>query len=222
MSKKNSRRRTRNVLLIVSMMLVVAMASVGGTLAWLTAESSAVTNTFTAGDINITLQEHDYEPNTNMLNTTAATVTSNSDYKVVPGVAMPKDPYVTVKANSEACWLFVKVDKTNWNNDLTYSLDDGTTTTTNTNNATSANWQQLTGVENVDNVYYITVDATTEDVNYNILKACKVEASSSLTKATLEGFNTSAPKLVFTAYACQKAEVNTAAEAWAKLNPADT
>lgn len=216
MSKKNSRRRTRNVLLIVSMMLVVAMASVGGTLAWLTASTDSVTNTFTAGDINITLQEHDYEPSTNTLDTTADTVIANADYKVVPGVAMPKDPYVTVKANSEACWLFVKVEEKNWNTGLTYSFDDVITGTSDYNGANHVQWTKL---DSVNGVYYITVDATTADVNYNILKDCKVNASTDLTKATLQGFKTNAPQLVFTAYACQQAEVSTAADAWAKLNP---
>lgn len=215
--KRNARRRTRNVLLIVSMMLVVAMASIGGTLAWLTAESGAVVNTFTAGDINITLQEHDYDPATNTIDTSASasTVMTNTDYKVVPGVAMPKDPYVTVKAGSEACWLFVKVVEENWNTNLTYDFDNGTTTNV-PSGATSVNWTPLDGV---NGVYYIQVPAANEDLNYNILKNAKVNASSELTKSVLSGFTTAAPKLTFTAYACQSAEVGTAEAAWAVLNP---
>lgn len=67
---------------------------VGSTVAWLTDESETVTNTFTESDINITLSEE--EP----VNKTAA---------MVPGWIINKDPKVTVDADSEDCWLFVKI-----------------------------------------------------------------------------------------------------------------
>lgn len=72
-------------------MLVVGCA-VGGTIAWLTATTEPVVNTFTYGKIKIELTE-----------------TTGTEYKIIPGVNISKDPKVTVKADSEACWLFVKV-----------------------------------------------------------------------------------------------------------------
>lgn len=206
MSKKNSRRRTRNVLLIVSMMLVVAMASVGGTLAWLTAQTDSVTNTFTAGDINIELKEHDYDPATKLLTTTE--VVAESDYKIVPGTNLPKDPFVRVKANSEACWLFVEVTESdNWLTKMTYELDTG--------------WTKLETTDGKD-VYYREVAATaTSDVEVNILKDKTVKVPDTITKTELNALNGAKPTLSFKAYAIQKENVDTATDAWTKISTAE-
>ena len=87
------RRRRRNTLkpMLIAMAVVLLLGCVtGGTLACLTSTTGAVTNTFTVGDINITLDE------------------TTSDYKMIPGYTIAKDPKVTVAANSEKCYLFVK------------------------------------------------------------------------------------------------------------------
>ena len=42
-------KNTKNLLVIVAMMLLVAMVSVAGTVAWLTAQTNIVSNTFTVG-----------------------------------------------------------------------------------------------------------------------------------------------------------------------------
>lgn len=100
---------------VFSLMLAVLLlvgCSIGATLAWLTATTNVVENTFTVGKVAITLQEHEYVEATNSLNKTAATVQSN-EYKLIPGKNMPKDPYVTVQAGSEKCWLFIAVTETN-------------------------------------------------------------------------------------------------------------
>lgn len=206
MSKKNSRRRTRNVPLIVSMMLVVAMASVGGTLAWLTAQTDSVTNTFTAGDINIELKEHDYDPAKKSLTTTE--VVAESDYKIVPGTNLPKDPFVRVKANSEACWLFVEVTESdNWLTKMTYELDAG--------------WTKL-GTTDGKDVYYREVVATaTSDVEFNILKDKTVKVPDTITKTELNALNGAKPTLSFKAYAIQKENVDTATDAWTKISTAE-
>ena len=74
----------------IAAMLAVAMlfgCVVGGTVAWLTTKTEAVVNTFTVGDINITLTE------------------TPKDFKMVPGNTISKDPKVTVKDGSEASWI---------------------------------------------------------------------------------------------------------------------
>ena len=65
---------------------------VAGTLAWLTDKTESVTNTFTTSNINITLTE-----------------TTGSNYQMIPGFTITKDPKVTVSAGSEDCYLFVKL-----------------------------------------------------------------------------------------------------------------
>ena len=63
--KKARTNNARRILLLVGLMSLVAVISIGGTIAWLTDQTDAVTNTFTATDIEITLTE---TPNTDTNN----------------------------------------------------------------------------------------------------------------------------------------------------------
>ena len=95
MKHYEKRRSVSGRLFVLMLALVLVLGcAVGGTVAWLVAKTDPVVNTFTYGDINITLTE-----------------TTGDDYKIIPGVDIGKDPKVTVKAGSEACWLFVKVEE---------------------------------------------------------------------------------------------------------------
>lgn len=163
---------------------LVACFAIGGTLAWLTDTTDPVTNTFTVGDVNIDLTE-----------------TTGTEYKVIPGKDINKDPKVTVKANSEDCWLFVKVDETNWPEGLGYSVAD--------------DWTKL---DSVEGVYYRTVANNSSDQAFYVLTDNKVTVSSSLTKDDLEAMNTNQPSLTFTAYAVQQEGINSPADAWAEAN----
>ena len=187
---------TKALVALLAFVLVIG-CSLGGTLAWLTDKTGAVTNTFTVGDINITLTETERE------------------YKILPGVDIPKDPKVTVEANSEACWLFVKVDEVNWpnfmdgeNRKVNYRIADG--------------WALL-DEKNHPGVYYREVDAATAEKGetYGVLLNNEVTVSDTLTKSEIaEVKKQGQPLLTFTAYAVQKEGVNTAAEAWKIANPA--
>ena len=108
----------RILLTMVAAMLLVAI-SVGGTLAWLQAETDVVTNTFTVGEgISIDLDEAKvYAPGDEPDGTQfgqaiegdgAERVKANT-YKLVPGWTYDKDPIVHLKAVSGDCYLFVKV-----------------------------------------------------------------------------------------------------------------
>lgn len=90
---KFSRRgvATKTLVLVLTVMMIVGV-SVGGTLAWLTAKSGPVTNTFSVGDITIELDEN-----------------VKTGFKVVPGASETKDPYVTVQKGSEKCYVYVSV-----------------------------------------------------------------------------------------------------------------
>lgn len=165
---------------------LIVCATVAGTLAWLTDSTGPVVNTFTVGDINIELKE-----------------TTGKTYKMVPGIELVKDPTVTVKAGSEACWLFVKVDKSvNFGDFMTFEMADG--------------WIALSGYAGV---YYRNVDATNADTGFDVLKDNKVMVLETVTKTMLEGAKTNAPTLTFTAYAVQKDGINDATTAWGKVTP---
>lgn len=176
--------KKKTLALVLALTLLVA-GVVGGTLAWLTDQTAEVKNTFTVGDINIDLTE------------------TNRDYKMVPGNKLDKDPTVTVKANSEACWLFVQVtESTNLKDFITYAIAEG--------------W---TALSDVDGVYYREVPASAADQTFSVLAGNTVTVNNTVTKTMLETAKTDAPTLTFQAYAVQKDNVASASDAWAKVNP---
>lgn len=172
---------------LLAVTLLVGSA-IGGTLAWLTSSSGELVNTFTIGNVEIELTE-----------TKGVLEGKDRTFKVIPGVDIEKDPKVTVKANSEACWVFVKIDEQNWNTALSYSLAE--------------EWKEL---EN--GVYYRLVDANTNDQVFEVLKDNQIIVNKELTKEMMEN----SPKLIFKAYAIQqegfndseKSDSENAAAAW--------
>lgn len=169
--------------LVLALTLLVA-GVVGGTLAWLTDQTAEVKNTFTVGDISIGLTE------------------TTADYKMVPGNTIAKDPTVTVKANSEACWLFVKVtESTDLKDFITYAIAEG--------------WTALPGV---DGVYYREVPASAADQTFSVLAGDAVTVKSDVTRTMLETAKTDAPTLTFQAYAIQRDHFATADTAWAEVS----
>lgn len=96
---KNMRK---NIIMAVAMILV-AVISVSATLAYMTAKSNTVTNTFTIGGIKITLDESPVDANGKKTN--GNRVTSN-DYPFAPGAEYDKDPRVTNTGKDNA-WVAV-------------------------------------------------------------------------------------------------------------------
>ena len=88
---------------------LLAVAVIGGTIAYFTDTTETVTNTFVVGDIKITLDEQKVK--TDGTPDGDSRVKSNT-YVMVPGRTYTKDPTVTVKANSEACYVRIKVQVT--------------------------------------------------------------------------------------------------------------
>ena len=192
------KKRTLTILIAVALVVVVA---IGGTLAWLTDKTDPVTNTFTVGDINIELEE------TWNTDNDGDNINDSWTAQLVPGMNLTKDPVVTVKAGSEKCYLFVKVDESNWPQ---FKEDDGSTLKV--KYEIGDGWEKLS-----DGVYYRTVEASDSDQPFGVLKNNKVYVSQNLTKADL-GQITQSPTLAFTAYAVQYMKDNnnsfTPSEAW--------
>lgn len=191
--KNHANRRSVGMKTFVAMLALVLVigCAVGGTVAWLTAQTDPVVNTFTYGDIDIDLKE---------------TKPVKNQAKIIPGVDIEKDPKVIVKANSEACWLFVKVEEGGMfvDNMVTYSIAN--------------DWTEVDGTENV---YYREVNAATTDQEFYVLEDNKVTVSEDLTKDKIKDINDH-PTLTFTAYAVQKDGITDVADAWAKANPTPT
>lgn len=178
------KQRNRRIALTLCLMFVVAFASIGGTIAWLTANSGPVVNTFTASDINIELTE---------------TLPANKTAKMVPGSTITKNPTAKVLPGSEACYLFVKIDESTdakFSDYMSYVIADG--------------WQPVGGKAGV---YYRTVTTEQIGTPYPILKDNQVTVKDTVTKAMMtaltEGTN---PTLTFTAYAIQSANLDVTAD----------
>ena len=176
--------KKKRISLVMALVLVLTCV-IGGTIAWLTHTTESVTNTFTVGDINITLAE-----------------TTGTEYKMIPGTTLPKNPKVTVEAGSEACYLFVKVDESeNLEDFITYTIDN--------------EWSILDGQVGV---YYREVAATTANIDFPVLSNNQVEVLEDVKKSDLDALTPDTyPTLTFTAYAVQKANIDTAADAWDKV-----
>lgn len=86
----------KKTIAIVALVVLVAVASVLGTLAYLT-DTRTVENTFTMGDVKIKLDE------TNVKNPEER-VTSNTYTDMAPGIVYTKDPVVTNVGPSDA-WV---------------------------------------------------------------------------------------------------------------------
>lgn len=177
---------------LLTALVLVAGCVIGGTLAWLTDTTAPVKNTFTTSDIDIALTE------------------TPEEYKMVPGWPIHKDPKVTVEKGSEACYLFVKLEKSpNFDNFMTFEVAEG--------------WTPLTDVEGV---YYRIVDESDEmGVSYSVLKDDQVQVLGTVTKEKMNDLTEETlPTLTVTAYASQLFENNAEQfgpmEAWNNVQPA--
>lgn len=86
--------------------------TVGGTIAWLTAETTEVKNTFTVGDVIIDIDEFDYDEDDNSednVSSSSEIRDKANEYHLIPGKTYRKDPVVHIDAESEDCFLFVEV-----------------------------------------------------------------------------------------------------------------
>lgn len=205
---RNNSKLNKKIIAMLSVFIMLAMVAIGrsvsGTVAWLVSKSESTVSTFTLGDINITLKESDF----------------GNQPKIIPGVDIKKDPKVTVMANSEACWLFVKVEERNWpdfeeengTRKVSYSVNNG--------------WNAL---KDTPGVYYREVSAedAQKSIDYTVLAgndSCPsgvIKVSQELTKEEINSIRSSEkqPSLTFTAYAVQRAGIDTADAAWATVNP---
>ena len=191
----------KKVLSIVAVVLVLCRA-VGGTLAWLTAKTDEVKNTFSPSDINITLTE---TPNTDTDNDGKADAWKAD---MIPGFSYAKDPVVTVKGDSVDCYLFVKFEEKG--NPATYL--------TYTSTLTAANgWTQGDSTSIPSNVWYRKVTANAADQSWNLLADNTIAVKDTVAKDNMA--DAAKAELVYTAYATQLYKSNgvefSAAEAWA-------
>lgn len=198
-------KKARNIVLALLCALLLIVGSVAGTLAYLT-DTKTVTNTFTVGNVQITLDEAPINKETGEA-AEGDRVTGYTDVLLVPGRTIDKDPTVHVLENSEACWLFVKVT-----NNLAGIETDVADDDTIVEQILANGWTALDGQSGV---YYMTVSKKSTAQNFVVFETFTVDAD--VNNTTLAGYAGMTIEVV--AYAIQSEGVATAAAAWALLNP---
>ena len=192
------RRSSKKAMAMLLSLVLVIGCVVGGTLAWLTAESTEVKNTFSTSTIGVDLKE------------------TTTEYKMIPGWDIAKDPKAWVTDGSEAAYLFVEIkESANFDTFMTYAIADGWTLL-NSNPA-----QEGSGIvtdDTVDDTYVIYREVTAEQMGegnaFAILKDNKVTVKGEeVTKEMMNALKaddpdteqneSTYPTLTFTAYAHQ-------------------
>lgn len=198
----------KKIALMATSLVLVAALAVGGTLAYLTSHAT-VTNTFTVGNVAITLDEakvnevgEKVDKEGNILGENAADVrVTDNEYKLMPGHTYVKDPTIHVDANSEDCYLFVKVE----NGISGIEASDNNIAS----QLTSNGWNSLEGN---NGVYYYTHDGQTivsvgDNNDYKVFDSFTINGDADVSDcagATIE----------ITAYAVQADGFNTPDAAW--------
>ncbi len=177
--------------ILVSAAILLVVASVLGTLAYLTS-SSAVSNTFTVGNVGIQMLESKVNPD-GTLASPAEKVDGNS-YHLQPGGRYIKDPVITVQANSDTSYLFVKV-----RNDLRgVEAESEGDYKTMVEQAMANGWKYLGSTFNANvYVYKVLVGGTAEVQEYPIFSEFMISTEADL---SLSG----GAKITLTAFAIQE------------------
>lgn len=200
--KKAQRQlRVKRTLITLSLMVLVAVVSIGGTIAWLQAGTETITNTFAPTGIEITLTE------------TVEEGIANNTFPLVPSKEYKKDPVVAVDKNQTDVdvYLFVKFDEIS---------NPGTYFTYSSALTEDKGWLKATGLP--DNVWYREVKVGDETKEWHLLDELSdgsgkhIKVKSDLKKEGMPADGT--VKLEYTAYAIQTAGFEgNVANAWAAI-----
>ena len=211
-------------------------ASVFGTMAYFTSQTEPVNNTFTVGNVAITLDELDVdndERTDDNVTVDGVTRDKQNKYKLIPGGTYTKDPTIHVLSTSENCWLYVQVQ-----NDLTaiesnsfehvdpitkQKIEYGNIDT----QMTSGGWKKIADVDGTSIYAYQTLTEKNTDVVVfkafgiagdkvtNITKNGALESSDANDSSDLAYYDNNGKVISVTAFAIQAQGFNTPEAAWA-------
>lgn len=195
-------KNAKKALLLVLCAVLLVAASVAGTLAYLTSNAS-VSNTFTVGNVSITMVETKVnEYGVALTDENAGTTNEGNTYKLIPGHTYTKDPTITVSENSENCYILVKIEN-GLGSDATLSMKTG--------------WEKFNESRNTSIwVYGTNSDPVSVSKNDKVTPFTTFKFGDHANPAT---YKTSS--IDVTAYAIQTdtLEDKTAEDLWALLNP---
>lgn len=205
-------KKAKKIVALLLCAILLVGASVAGTLAFLTAQTS-VTNTFTVGSVKFDAENALDEAIVDeygdvVTGEGAGRTTEGNEYKLIPGRTYTKDPTIHILAGSEDCYLFVKVQ-----NGISGIEASGNTTIA--NQMATKGWTQL----EVNGVAVANVYCKANPVETEASKNSDVVIFESFTIADGADVSTyGEAEIVITAYAVQADGFNSAAEAWTGAN----
>lgn len=97
--------KKKSLITMSAALSLVAVVGIGATLAYLSDTTEVVTNTFTVGNVAITLDETDIDGNVG-----DRTDEGNDYTNIQPGDVLTKDPVVHLTEGSEEAYVFIKVE----------------------------------------------------------------------------------------------------------------
>lgn len=192
--------KSKKVLLTLCCAFALVAVTIVGTVAYLTSQDT-VTNTFTVGNVAITLDEA-------KVDTAGAYVTDENNrtdansYHLLPGHTYIKDPIIHVASDSEDCWLFVKVE-----NEIS-AIEDSSNTI--------ADQMAANGWTLVDGTTNIYARATTNQAGENVVVFENFKISGTADAAAYKDAKDA--NITVTAYAVQADGFTSAADAWKAAN----
>ncbi len=195
----------KKIFAIVMAAVLLVVGSVMGTIAYLTS-TDEVTNTFTVGDIAITLDEAKVGTDGIALTGEEAERVAANSYKLIPGLAYDKDPVIHVQKGSELAWLFVKVENGIANIEDAANAEIPTIAAQMEKNG----WTAVAGATNVY-AYSGAVSAADGVIDVPVFE--NFEISGNITNEALAAYDEA--QIVVTAYAVQAEGFENAAAAWA-------
>lgn len=170
-------KKTKKIVALFLAAVMLVCTTVAATVAYLTAVTGEVENTFTVGSVAIDLLEADVNEYGELLDTngnvyvegaTLADRVKANEYKLIPNHEYVKDPVVTVEEKSEQSFVFIKLK-----NEL-IDIIDGTTIE---EQILENGWVVLEGESGV--YYYPTaVDARDAAVDLSVFESFKLKADA--------------------------------------------
>ena len=203
-------KKAKKSLLLVLCALLLVVGSVMGTMAYLTSKTETITNTFSIGNVAITMVETKVDAYGDPVLTDGerTTTAAGQTYKLMPGHEYIKDPTITVTAGSEPCWLFVKVV-----NDIVAFEADGATDTIAEQLAANG-WTAVAGATGV--YWHEVVNASEEAKTVPVFGTVTIADNANEVDgwASIDANTT----VAVTAYAVQADGFATAEAAWTAAN----
>lgn len=197
--------KAKKIVILAAAFVLVAAMAVAGTLAWLTATSESVTNTFKAthlGEVQIT------------------ETSTTKEFLVTPGVDIEKDPEldftrtingVAIEAGYDVdAYVFVEITSTNWKYNAAsgkYELAVGNDADA-LSFAIDSGWTRLADDKDV---YYKEVAKGDGLTDVAIISNDTITVAKTITESDIAD---AASTLTFKPYAIQKAGFTTVADAW--------